>query len=126
MLSLGDIKSIRRFVMISCHDVVDIVHTSGSKSDFEEICGPNTSVSILCLILGVVRRVDVIVDVSISFVPLLIIVLLEMLVGRVDGEVLTNPSCKLKLLVDFFEKQIILLSDHAVTVSAVSGENLET
>lgn len=61
-----------------------------------------------------------IVDVSVSFIPLLIIILLEVLMCGVDCEVLADPTGKLQLFVDLVQQQVILLGDHAVTVAAVS------
>lgn len=50
--------------MVACHDVVDVVDTSGSHSDLGEVSGPHSTVRILGLILGDVGGVDVVVDVS--------------------------------------------------------------
>ena len=50
--------------MIVCHDVVDIVDSSGSHSDFGEIGGPDTSISILGLILREVWGIYVIMNIS--------------------------------------------------------------
>ena len=51
--------------MITSHDVIDIVDSSCSKSDFGEISGPDTTVGIFSLILREVRCIDVIMNVSI-------------------------------------------------------------
>ena len=125
MLALGHVQTIWGLVVIASHDVVHIVHTSGSQSDLEEICGPHSSVCVLGLVLRVIGRVNVVVDVSVPLIPLLVVVLLEMLMSRVDGKVLSDPSSQFQLLIDLLKQEIILLSDHTVTVSAVSGENLE-
>ena len=93
MLSFGDIKPIRRFEVISSHDVVDIVDSSRSHSNFGEIDGPDTSVGIFGLILGEVGWIDVIMDVSVSFIPLLIVILFEMMMCRMNCEAFANPSC---------------------------------
>lgn len=93
MFSLGNIGSIRGFEVVAGHDVVDVVDASGSHSDFGEVNGPDASVGIFCLILGEVGGIDVVVDVSVSFVPLLIVILFEVVVGRMNSEVFTNPSC---------------------------------
>ena len=66
-----------------------------------------------------------VVDVSVSFIPLLIIILLEVLMCGVDGKVFSDPAGELQLFVDLVEKQVVLFGDHAVTVAAVSGEDLE-
>ena len=85
--------------MVASHNVIDVVDSSGSKSDFGEISGPNTSISIFSLILGEVRSVNVIVDISVlisnlpvSLVPFLIVMLFIMVVSGVDCEMLSNPS----------------------------------
>ncbi len=50
--------------MVASHDVVDVVDSSGSKSDFGEVSGPDTSIGVLGLVLREVRGVDVVMDVS--------------------------------------------------------------
>ena len=50
--------------MIASHDVVDVVDTSRSHSDFGEIDRPYTTVGILSLILRQIRCIDMIMDVS--------------------------------------------------------------
>lgn len=126
VLSLGDFHSIWGLEVVAGHDVVDIVCGSGSESDLEKVSGPDTSVGVLSLILGVVRGIHVIVDISVSLIPLLVVILFEVLMGRVDSEVLTHPGRQLQLLVRLVQKHIVLLGDHAVAVAAVSGEDLET
>jgi hypothetical protein len=49
VFTLGNINTIRRLVMISGQDIVDIVDTSRSQSDLREISGPDTSVGVLGL-----------------------------------------------------------------------------
>jgi len=51
VFSLGNFESIRRFEVIASHDVVDVVDTSWSHSDFGEVNRPHTSVGVLALIL---------------------------------------------------------------------------
>jgi hypothetical protein len=46
------------------HDVVDVVDSSGPHPNLGEICGPDTAVGVLRLILREVWRVDMVVDVS--------------------------------------------------------------
>lgn len=65
VFSFGNFEAIWRFEVVASHNVIDVVDSSGSKSDFGEISGPNTSISIFSLILGEVRCVDVIVNISI-------------------------------------------------------------
>jgi hypothetical protein len=65
MFTFGDFQSVGRFEVISCHDVVDVVDTSRSESDFGEISGPDSSVGIFSLILWEIGGVDVIMNVSV-------------------------------------------------------------
>lgn len=89
VFSFGNIDSVRRRVVISGRDVINIIDTTGSHSDFGEISRPNSSVSVFSLILGVVRRVNSIRNNSISFIPFLIVILFEVVVSRVDGEIIS-------------------------------------
>lgn len=66
MLSFGDFKTIGRLEMISSHDVVDVVDSSGSEPNLGEVSWPNSSVCVLSLILGEIWGIDVIVNVSAS------------------------------------------------------------
>ena len=103
VFALGDVDTIWGFEVVASHDVVDVVDSSGSHSDLGEVGGPHSSVGVLGLILGVVGCVHVVVDVSVSVVPLLIIVLLEVLVSWVDCEVLGDPSGELGLVIDLIK-----------------------
>ena len=89
--------------MIACHDIVDVADSSWSKSDLGEISRPHSSVGVLSLILRNVRSVDVVMDVSVSFVPFLIVILFVVVMSRVNGEVVGDPSRELKLLVDLIK-----------------------
>ncbi len=51
MLSLRNVHSVRSLEMIAGHDVVNVVDSSWSESDLEEISGPNTTVGVFGLIL---------------------------------------------------------------------------
>lgn len=64
MLALRDFESIGRFEVIASHDVVDVVDATGSHPDFGEVDRPNSSVGIFALILGEVRGIDVVMNVS--------------------------------------------------------------
>ena len=110
--------------MISCGDVVDVVETTGSELDLGEISWPDTSVSILSLILGEIWWVNMIGDDSISLIPFLEVVLLEMLMSRVNSEI-AHHLCKLELLVSLVKKIIVFLVDHTMTVTAISRKHLE-
>lgn len=87
VFTLGDIDTIRGLVVITGQDVEDIVDTTGSESNLGKIDGPDTVVGVLTLILREIRGIDSVVDVSVSFIPFLIVVLLVMMMGRMDGEV---------------------------------------
>ena len=125
VFSLRDIHAERRGKVISCGDIIDVVETTGSELDLGEISWPNTSVSILSLILGEIWWVDVIGDDSISLIPFLEVVLLEMLMSRVNSEI-AHHLCKLELLVSLVKKIIVFLVDHTVTVTTISSEHLES
>ena len=125
MFAFGDVHAIWRLEVVTGHDVIDVVDSSGSKTDFSEVSWPDSTVGVLGLILGVVGGIDVVVDESISVIPLLIVILFEVMVSRVDGEVLTNPCGQFKLFVHFIQEQVVFFADHSVAVGAVSGENLE-
>lgn len=43
-----------------------------------------------------------------------------------NSEMLTDPTGKFQLFVDLVQKQVILFGNHAVTVTAVFAEYLET
>jgi len=84
VFSLGNIHSFGGFVVITGQNVVNVVDTTGSFVDFRKISGPNSSVGVFSFILRKVGRVDSVMDVSISVFPFLVVVLFEMVVGRVD------------------------------------------
>lgn len=67
-----------------------------------------------------------VMDVPITLIPLLVVVLFVVVVGRVDCEVLGHPSRQLQLLVDLIQQIVILLTDHTMTVATVPSENLES
>lgn len=112
--------------MVACHDVIDVVVASWSHSDLAEVCWPDTSIGILGLVLTVVCGIDSVVNIPISLIPFLEVVLLEVLVGWVDLEVLGNPGGQFELLVSLVQQIVVLLRDHTVAVAAILGENLET
>ena len=84
MLSFWNIDTSWVLVMISSQDVVDVVDSSWPHSDFGEVSWPNSTVGVLGLILGEVGGIDSVMNVSVSVVPLLVVVLLEVVVGWVD------------------------------------------
>ena len=104
MLSFGYIDAIWWFEVVSCHDVVDIVDSSWSHSDFGEVRGPDTSISIFSLILRKVGWIYVIMDISISFIPFLIVILFEMMMSWMNCKVFANPRCQLELFIDFIQQ----------------------
>jgi len=64
VLSFGDLETIWWLEMIACHDIVDVVDSSGSEPNLGEISWPDSSICILSLILREIWSIDVIVDVS--------------------------------------------------------------
>jgi len=49
VFALGDINTIRRLVVISGQNVVNVVNATWSQSDLGQINGPNSSIGILGL-----------------------------------------------------------------------------
>jgi len=92
VFTLGNIDTERRLIVVTSQDVEDIVDTTGSESNLGQINGPNTTISILTLILREIRRIDSVVNNSISFIPFLLVVLLIMVMSRMDGEVADDSS----------------------------------
>lgn len=112
--------------MIACHDIVNIVDSSWSHSDFSKVSGPNSTVSIFGLILREISWVNMIMNISISLIPFLIIILFEVLMGRMNRKVLADPRDQLQLFIDFVQKYVILFTDHTVTVAAISAKYLKS
>jgi len=92
IFAFGYLQTIWRFEVVSSHDVIDIVDSSCSKPDFGEISRPHTTISIFGLILREIGCVDVIVNITISLVPFLIVKLFIVMVSRMDCEVFCNPG----------------------------------
>ena len=67
-----------------------------------------------------------IMNVSVSFIPFLIIILLKVLMCGVDSKMLADPTGKFQLFIDLVQKQVILFGDHTVTITAVFTEYLKT
>ena len=65
-----------------------------------------------------------VMNVSVSLVPLLIIILFEVLMGRVESEMLSDPAGELQLLINLVQHQVILIGDHSVTFTTVAREYL--
>jgi len=106
--------------MISSRNIIDITNTTWSKSNLREICRPNPSISILSLILREIRSIYSIRNNSIPFIPFLIIILFEMVVCRVDCEVLRNNRGQFQLFVGLIKQYVILFIHHAVTIRTIS------
>lgn len=51
VFAFGDVHAIWRLEVIAGHDVIDVVDSSGSKTDFSEISWPDSTVGVLGLIL---------------------------------------------------------------------------
>jgi hypothetical protein len=64
-------------------------------------------------ILREIRRIDSIVDESISFIPFLVVVLLEVVVSRVDREVADDSLQRVILMTEliFFRLQQVRVDD---------------
>lgn len=72
--------------MVASQDVVDVVDSSRSESDLGEVRGPDTSIHVLGMILGEIVGVDVIMDITSSLIPFLVVVLLKMMVAWTNRE----------------------------------------
>jgi len=125
VLAFGHVEPFRRLVMITGQNVVNVVDSSRSESDFGEIRGPYASICVLGLLLGVVGGVNAVVDESVTVLPLLVVVLFEVVVGRVDAEQAYN-ACKFQLGVSLVKNQVVFLVNHTVAISAVFSEDLES
>ena len=51
VFSLGYVHSVRSLEMVASHDVVNVVDSTRSESDLEEISGPDTTIGVFGLIL---------------------------------------------------------------------------
>ncbi len=51
VFSLRDVHAVWSLEMVAGHDVVDVVDSSWSLSDLEEVSGPDSSIGIFGLIL---------------------------------------------------------------------------
>lgn len=86
VLTLRYIHTMRSFIMITSQNIINIIKSTWPHSYLRKICGPNSTISILSLILGEIRRVDSVMDVSVPFVPFLVVILFEVVMSGVDGE----------------------------------------
>lgn len=84
MLAFGDIQAFGRLVMVAGQDIVNVVESAGTEFDLGEIGGPHPAVGVLGLFLGVIRRVDAVVNQTVTVFPFLVIVLFKVVMGRVD------------------------------------------
>jgi len=125
MLSLRNISSERCLVMIPSQNVINIIGSTRSQSDLGKISWPNSVIRVFGLILGKIRGVDIIVDDSVSVVPLLVVVLLVVVMTWVDGEH-CHSGGEFELLVSFVQEDVVFSPLHSMAVSAVSGEDLES
>jgi len=92
MLSLGNFDSERGFEVIPSRNIIYVIDSSRSHSQFREIGGPYTSISVFGLIDGEIGGVDSIRDNSISFIPFLIIILFEVMMSGVNSEIISYHS----------------------------------
>ena len=86
MFALGYVHAIGSLVVVSSEDVVNIVVSSWPEPDFAEVSRPDSTVTVLGLVDAVVGGVDAVMDESVPVLPLLVVVLLKVVVGRVDAE----------------------------------------
>jgi len=101
VLSFRNISSIRSFIMVACGNIINIIDSAWSVSDLRKISWPNSSIYLFGLILRIIWRIYPIADISISFIPLLIIILLKMMVSWVNSKVFSNESCQFELFKRF-------------------------
>jgi len=125
VFTLGDIDTMRGLVVVTGQDVEDVVDATRSESNLGQIDGPDTVVGVFTLILGELGRIDSVVNVSVSFIPFLIVVLLVMMMGRMDREV-GDKGSQFQLFVGLIQQGIVLLVDHTVTIGTVSSKDQET
>lgn len=124
VLSFGDIDSSRVLVLVSGQNVVDVVDLTRPHPNLGEVCGPHSPIGVLGLLLRDVDGVDTVLDLSISLGPLLVVVLLEVVVGRTDGEHGDHVG-EFELVVGLVEQYVVLLVHDSVAIGAVLGEDLE-
>ena len=86
VLAFGHVDAVRGGVVVAREDVVDVVEASRAEADLGEVRGPGAAVHVLGVVLREVVGVDAIVDVPRTFLPLLVVVLLEVVVARRDRE----------------------------------------
>ncbi len=91
MFSFGDIHTIWGLEVIPSHNIIDVVNSSWSETNFSEISWPDSTICIFGLVLGEIGWINMVMNVSISGVPFLIIILFEVMVSRVNCKILSNP-----------------------------------
>jgi len=84
--TFGNVHAVGWFETVASQDVINIIDSTRSHSDFGEIGWPHSTIGVLSLILREVRRIDSVIDESVSLVPFLVVVLLEVMVRWVDCE----------------------------------------
>lgn len=84
VLAFRNVQAFRRLVMVASQDVVNVIESSRTEFDLGEISGPHSSVGVFGFFLGVIRRVDAIVNETVTVFPFLVIVLFKVVMGRVD------------------------------------------
>lgn len=75
---------------VTSWNIINVSKASRSKSNFGEISGPNSLICVFSLILWVVRRINSVVNNSVSFIPFLVVVLFKVVVSRVNSEILAH------------------------------------
>lgn len=125
-LAFWDVHTLWGLVVVPGQDVVHVIESTGTHTDLGEIGWPHTTISVLGLILREVGGVNSIVDVSITFVPLLVVVLLEVMVRWVNREGPSYQGCQLQLTVSLIEQDVVLLVHDTVTVTTIPSEHDES
>lgn len=125
VLTLWHVHTIRWLEMVTGQDVIDVINTTASHPNLTEVCGPDSTVSVFSLVLREVWWVHTVFNTSVSFVPFLVVVLLVVVMGWVNGEH-GDHFGELELLVASVEDLVVFGVDVAVAVTAVFGEDLET
>jgi len=121
VLSLRNLHAVRWLIVVAGADIVDVIRIAWSQSDLRKVGRVNAPISVPCLVLRDVGRVDPIVDHSISTLPLLVVVLLEVVLSWADRIVLAHQSSQLQLPISLIKQHVELLVHDPVTGAAIPG-----
>jgi len=122
-----DIKTERRIVVISSHQVVRVVdETWRVRKSLGKIWRPDTHVGVLSLMHGHIWRPHSIVDDSLSVVPLLEEISSVFLMTWMDLWKIDHLFGEFSLSETLVHQKIVFLMDSSVTTLTGSLEDLET